>query len=223
MLCSYAYAYVRIKKVPVTAQSWKGGGVLPRARKDSGPALDFSSLTGRVKWYHNDCETDETSMERYFKMNLSDIGNFTCKISNAFGEITRTFNINPPISQECILNVENDLNGQQPFILTNRKQWYLLQSIEGSIITPKLRRVHFFCPGNYVTDKTSSFTEQVTATCIENSKFKIHSKIVDFKDLKCFEENKPLAKLNGPDCGLATENTELFTVGFNIRTEFLGV
>ncbi|CAH0719133.1 unnamed protein product, partial [Brenthis ino] len=52
-----------------------------------------------VKWYHNDREIDETSMERYFKMNLSDIGNFTCKISNAFGEITRTFNINLPISQ----------------------------------------------------------------------------------------------------------------------------
>ncbi|CAH0719140.1 unnamed protein product, partial [Brenthis ino] len=161
-----------------------------------------------VKWYHNGREIDEISMERYFEMTPSDIGNYTCKISNAFGEITRTFNINLQLPEECVLNVENDFNGQQPFILTNRKQWYPFKNIEGFIIIPKLRRIHLFCPGSYVTDKTSSFTEQVTATCIENSKFKINSKIVDFKDLKCFKENKPLAKLIGPNCGLETENDD---------------
>lgn len=124
---------------------------------------------------------------------------------------------------ECTLNVESDFNRKQPFVITYRREWYPFKQVDGLITIPRGNTLLLNCPMSHVADKENIFRETVYATCIEKSTFKINGKLVDYKDLYCLKENKPIAKKESNSCSQVAEHTRLVTVGFNVRSIVWGV
>nr|XP_026491834.1 hemicentin-1-like isoform X1 [Vanessa tameamea] len=171
-----------------------------------------------ITWSHNGRKIEKTSATIDLVMKFSDIGEYECQVSNDFGKISRTFNI---VADDCLLNIENNFNTYKPLILSLSKRWPLFE-INGSFMRiPKNTKFLLVCPTSYITHKSTNFGQQRLASCVGNTEFQIIGKNIDFEDLNCNEEIKPLSKSTGLHCSRG--NTELLKVGYSLRSEFLGV
>ncbi|XP_046970773.1 hemicentin-1-like [Vanessa cardui] len=171
-----------------------------------------------ITWSHNGRKIKQTSDTIDLVMKASDIGEYKCQVSNDFGKISRIFKI---VADDCLLNIHDDFNTHQPLILSLSKRWPLFE-INGSFMRiPKNTKFLLVCPESYMTHKSTNFGQQRLASCVGNTEFQIIGRNVDFKDLKCNMEIKPLSKSTGFYC--SSGNTELLKVGYSLRSEFLGV
>ncbi|XP_050355402.1 hemicentin-1-like [Nymphalis io] len=171
-----------------------------------------------ITWSHNGRKIEKTSYSIDLEMRVSDIGKYKCHVENDFGKITRTFDI---VSDDCLLNIENDFTTYQPLILSLSRRWPLFEINSGFMRIPKNTQFLFVCPESNIIHKSVNIGEQRLASCVGNTVFDIVGRNIDFKDLRCNQEIKPLSKRTGLRCSLG--NTELLKVGYGFRSEFLGV
>ncbi|CAH2087946.1 unnamed protein product [Euphydryas editha] len=172
--------------------------------------------TPTVTWLHNGHRIEETSNTYTLQMKTEDIGNYTCIVSNDFGNISRIYNV---INEDCSIDIENDFTLDQPLIMNASTLRPIFKITGGLIRMLKNELILITCPESSILyDKFNIGKEKILVSCAGNQMFTISGRYVDFNDIKCKKQITPLAKATGKKCN--TGNTELLLVGFSLRHQF---
>ncbi|KAM3966005.1 hemicentin-2-like [Aphomia sociella] len=185
--------------------------------QDGTNAMDCQSEgepAAQITWWHNGKRLEETESVYYLEMEYTDLGQYTCIVSNEFGSINRTFTIS---LTDCLINIAKDFEGNQPLMVTESYQLPSYNVIDDSMQIPKDEIVILSCPERFDLIPTS----EIQATCVNGSNFNINGNIYKYTDLKCSTPIKPVVKHTGLRCNPG--RTESIKIGYTIRERFLEV
>ncbi|XP_045778362.1 hemicentin-1-like [Maniola jurtina] len=174
----------------------------------------------KIQWWKNKQLIEETSMTHILFMESSDIGQYTCRLSNEFGNISRTFNI--VVSNECTLNIDKSFEMKQPLLLSSEDiNLPALRSADGLLKIPAEHSILMFCPNSFINIDGIKYGDHLNGSCVDNSILNINGINVDFSNIRCNDKIVPLTKSTGVHCGPG--NTELLNIGYDIGSEFVGI
>ncbi|XP_034836584.1 hemicentin-2-like [Maniola hyperantus] len=174
----------------------------------------------KIQWWKNNQLIEETSMIHVLFMENSDIGQYTCRVRNEFGNISRTFNI--IVANECTLNIDRNFEMKQPLLLSSEDiNLPALRSADGLLKIPAKHSILMFCPNSFINIDGIKFGDHLNGTCVDNSILNINGINVDFANIRCNDKIVPLTKSTGVRCGPGS--TELLNIGYDIGFEFVGI
>ncbi|XP_075981850.1 hemicentin-2-like [Anticarsia gemmatalis] len=170
----------------------------------------------KVAWKHNGKSIHEEMFYHYVKMAPDNKGRYTCEVSNDYGTIHRSFNIQ---SKVCRLNTNEDLlTRNQPLLLkTTLNAWAPFNLSDGYVTMNKNQGFFFYCSNGF-----TNFPKKIVyATCEGDTQVKIHKNIYAFRDIKCHAEVEPTVQYTDRPCSYG--NTEYLNVGYNVFSRFINV
>ncbi|CAH4034925.1 unnamed protein product [Pieris brassicae] len=172
--------------------------------------------TPQMVWYHNDRKLRKTDEYLFTK----DLGTFTCEVTNAFGIITRTFNI---VAPNCTLDVRSHFAKPEPLLLTRTKYIPRFDVIDYKVNIPKRETIFLHCRNSYVEYHGRNLGESINAVCDKDSIFKTTIQDIDYKDVKCHEPVKASFRNTRIKCSFASRRNTIIRIGYEVNTQFLAV
>ncbi|XP_045484637.1 hemicentin-1 [Pieris rapae] len=170
--------------------------------------------TPQVVWYHNDRKLRNTDTYLLTK----DLGTFICEVSNAFGEITRTFSI---VAPNCTLDVRSHFAKPEPLLLTRTKYIPRFDVVDYKVNIPKRETIFLHCRNSYVEYHGINLGESINAVCDKDSIFKTNIQDIDYRDVKCHEPVKASFRNSRIKCSFASRRNTIIMVGYEVNSQFL--
>lgn len=89
---------------------------------------------------------------------------------------------------------------------------------------PSEKPIVLYCPdSNFKSPDALKSKDNTEAICIYGSLFSVRGQKIDFSDLICDNQIKPVVKWIKKNCAPSLYNTELYTVGYTFGTQYLKV
>ncbi|XP_045484636.1 hemicentin-1-like [Pieris rapae] len=176
--------------------------------------------TPQMVWYHNERKLRNT--EIYLR--TKDFGTFICEVSNAFGEITRTYSI---VAPNCTLDVRSHFAKPEPLLLTGtiNKSKYIprFDVVDYKVNIPKRETIFLHCRNSYVEYHGINLGESINAVCDKDSIFKTNIQDIDYRDVKCHEPVKASFRNSRIKCSFASRRNTIIMVGYEVNSQFLAI
>ncbi|KAI5633527.1 immunoglobulin i-set domain-containing protein [Phthorimaea operculella] len=168
-----------------------------------------------VSWWHDGNKIPFYDMTYIFNMKATNKGQYFCLVKNEYGSIRRKFTI---VSRECWLNIQSDLKGNQPLMLTPDQKWPMFETSEGNLKIPSGETVRLHCPSGFKKFNTTD----TYATCKQES-FTVGGKPFKYSELECNKEVFLTTRATRKQCMIKDPSSKMIKIGYWAGPKFLEI
>nr|XP_034836318.1 hemicentin-1-like [Maniola hyperantus] len=186
--------------------------------KDGAVAKLDCSATGepapRTTWWRDHTKIDVDLSQYSFIMDVNNIGQMMCHVSNEFDTIKRSFDF---IAEECLMNIENDFTARQPILIAGykKREWPVFKVSGGTLRMRKQKNFKLFCPNSFISYGSSNYGNDLKISCAGDSLFELGKRAVKASDITCNQPVFPVARnLSVVKC--LGHDTKILHVGFDV-------
>ncbi|KAJ2945335.1 hypothetical protein O0L34_g9427 [Tuta absoluta] len=168
-----------------------------------------------VTWWHDARQIPIYGMEYILDMKVSNIGQYFCLVKNEFGLVQRKFTI---VTRECWLDIQSDMNGNQPLMLTPEQKWPTFETSEGILRIPSGETVLLLCPSSFKKFNTTG----AYATCQQQSLI-VDGKPFKFSELECNKNVRLGRRKTRTHCLMKDPTSRIEKIGYWVGSKFFKV